>query len=640
MKREAKQRLYRSVKAHPEFFFGSMGGSRELRPSARHSFDRWFESAWSSVKQDAIFVRKIPYIVREFAMLPSPPRTGVFEVAEAVPLLVEGRALVHHLYTPVNSTAMHLLYLLDGTRTVEDVAKAFEDGEYDYQSVEYEGLPRSRIAWVVKYFVLRMLASQQVARHRDQERGPWPIYYPPGIKRLLQTEQPRLDRYYSPGILHLHTTWKCDLKCFMCYSKDRRYPQSHDLDTEAVKKIMRAFALSGGYQVILTGGEPLMREDLVEIITFVRELDGWGRPMGPRIYLTTNGIRFDKEIARSLQEFSLDVYRNGISPLSTVQFSLDGANASRHDWIRGRKGAWSSTMEAIKLARKHSLPVVVKTTFNRRTLGYHHVVAHFGLMERIDVNISCNLGFHPMGRVQDIHLYQPPFVTLLNLVRWLKTGKLDRLERNRLWRLSGFQTSFVPDQIRQLMKAAELRGVDLRGLTNEDTVKLMPGSGARIGCDEASGYDMVVSHTGNLMYCCFSNLSFENVRHRDAVRVWRASEDLGRVVSACHSWDTLCRGSFCYRCMSCSLRCPADRIEMWNSDWQWAIAHSDILCPAFAVALQLGVLEQEEKEAVPPQVVRLYEEVYFKELSKMISRREYSDILSLVAEGRIRLASE
>jgi len=79
---------------------------------------------------------------------------------------------------------------------------------------------------------------------------------------------------------------------------------------------------------------------------------------------------------------------------------------------------------------------------------------------------------------------------------------------------------------------------------------------------------------------------------------------------------------------------------MWNSDWQWAIAHSDILCPAFAVALQLGVLEQEEKEAVPPQVVRLYEEVYFKELSKMISRREYSDILSLVAEGRIRLASE
>ncbi len=90
----------------------------------------------------------------------------------------------------------------------------------------------------------------------------------------------------------------------------------------------------GSLLISLAGGEPLLRDDIVEI---VRVIGQWHFP-----FITTNGYLVDEKLARNL--FSAGLWG--------VSVSIDYADAERHDRARGMKGAYEQAVQALKLFRR------------------------------------------------------------------------------------------------------------------------------------------------------------------------------------------------------------------------------------------------------------------------------------------------
>jgi len=149
------------------------------------------------------------------------------------------------------------------------------------------------------------------------------------------------------------TTLACDLKCMHCGSRaGRRRPD--ELELHEIEGLFAALkALSCGW-LTLSGGEPMTRPDWAEIVLAASRA-------GLRAGMITNALAFDGDAAR----LSAD---NG---LEAVSFSLDGASAPTHDFIRNRVGHFARIRGAMDAARAAGLPFGVITHLNRRN---HHEI--------------------------------------------------------------------------------------------------------------------------------------------------------------------------------------------------------------------------------------------------------------------------
>ena len=144
------------------------------------------------------------------------------------------------------------------------------------------------------------------------------------------------------------TTLACDLKCLHCGSRaGRRRPD--ELELHEIEGLFASLkALSCGW-LTLSGGEPMTRPDWAEIVLAASRA-------GLRAGMITNAVAFDGDAAR----LSAD---NG---LAAVSFSLDGASAPTHDFIRNRAGHFARIRGAMDAARCAGLPFGVITHLNRR----------------------------------------------------------------------------------------------------------------------------------------------------------------------------------------------------------------------------------------------------------------------------------
>ncbi|CAN5504444.1 GTP 3',8-cyclase MoaA [soil metagenome] len=155
-----------------------------------------------------------------------------------------------------------------------------------------------------------------------------------------------LDRHERPlGTLRLSITDRCNLRCHYCMPEDEYVwlPQPSILSALEIERVVRAFAAHGASEVRLTGGEPLLRRDAVEIVERVRRVSGISE-----VTLTTNGLLFERH--------ATDLRRAG---LSRVTFSLDTLQKDRalkltrstrlHDTIAAIEGAAAHGFEHTKV---------------------------------------------------------------------------------------------------------------------------------------------------------------------------------------------------------------------------------------------------------------------------------------------------
>jgi MoaA/NifB/PqqE/SkfB family radical SAM enzyme len=130
----------------------------------------------------------------------------------------------------------------------------------------------------------------------------------------------------------LELTHACNLRCGFCYTDSPRHTllRTPDLPDEDWHRIAREAADLGVIELVLTGGEPFLRRDLV--LALLEEMSG--REVG--LTLNTNGWFVDDEIADRLAEV----------PGLQVDISIDGATPALHDASRGVPGSWRRAVEA------------------------------------------------------------------------------------------------------------------------------------------------------------------------------------------------------------------------------------------------------------------------------------------------------
>jgi MoaA/NifB/PqqE/SkfB family radical SAM enzyme len=132
---------------------------------------------------------------------------------------------------------------------------------------------------------------------------------------------------------------RCNLRCVHCYSgsRDRRY--EGELDTAEGKALIDDLAGFGVPVILFSGGEPLMRPDILELIAHARA-------RGVRSVLSSNGTLITAELARELKGLQL----------SYVGVSLDGLEPT-HDRFRGVQGAFAQAMAGLRNCREAGIKV-------------------------------------------------------------------------------------------------------------------------------------------------------------------------------------------------------------------------------------------------------------------------------------------
>ena len=165
----------------------------------------------------------------------------------------------------------------------------------------------------------------------------------------------------APRNVYWETTIACDLACRHCRANAIASPDPGQLSTEEGMALMRDVKAMGS-MLILTGGDPMKRSDLFQLLGYAREIH---LPVSITPSTTPTLTRADVERFRAL----------GVAAMGV---SLDGPSPEVHDAFRGVSGTFGHSMNALGWARENHLPVQVNTTVTRDTLP--HLPAMYRLL--------------------------------------------------------------------------------------------------------------------------------------------------------------------------------------------------------------------------------------------------------------------
>jgi radical SAM protein with 4Fe4S-binding SPASM domain len=166
-----------------------------------------------------------------------------------------------------------------------------------------------------------------------------------------------------------NVTRACNLSCLHCYASATTGKAADELDADEAMALVRSLTGYGVPVILFSGGEPLMRPDLLALV----EAAVAG---GARAVLSTNGLLLNAGAASRLA---------GIG-LSYVGISLDGLEA-RHDAMRGRPGAFRGAIAAVGTALDAGLKVGLRLTLTRSNRG--DIDGIFDLMEERGIPRVC-----------------------------------------------------------------------------------------------------------------------------------------------------------------------------------------------------------------------------------------------------------
>jgi len=147
----------------------------------------------------------------------------------------------------------------------------------------------------------------------------------------------------APLFVYWELTYKCNLNCKHCYAKDRKL-KTKELTTQECFRIIDELAELKIFEITFSGGEPLIRKDLLDLIRYANK-------KGIAVLLTTNGTLINQNTAKRLR----------LAGLQAAQVSLDGSTAKTHDDFRGCNGSFLKTIKGIKNLVRNKIPVIIAT---------------------------------------------------------------------------------------------------------------------------------------------------------------------------------------------------------------------------------------------------------------------------------------
>jgi radical SAM protein len=274
---------------------------------------------------------------------------------------------------------------------------------------------------------------------------------------------------------------------------------------------------------VLTGGDPIKRPDLFELIEHARSV-------GVRVSLTPSATPLlTRDVIQRLRQ----------SGLARLAVSVDGSYREVHDAFRGMSGSFDRTMEAIEWANEVGLPVQINTTFSRSNVGDFDNIA--ALMETKRIALWSVFFLVPTGRGRIAELlsadeFEGVFAKLYQLSKrahfHIKTTEAQHYRRYML-----------QQQVAERRNGGERLGDNTAKV--QDTIGRVPR-----GLNDGKGF-VFVSHLGEVFPSGFLPFSAGNVRSDSLSRIYRESSifqqlrddsQLGGKCGACE-FRHICGGS-------------------------------------------------------------------------------------------------
>ena len=206
-------------------------------------------------------------------------------------------------------------------------------------------------------------------------------------KNIIKNEN--IPNDIVPYEIELDVTYRCNLKCKMCYVPDWNKKNSHSKDslsTTRIKALIDEFVEIGVKSIVITGGEPLLRNDIYEIIKYISK-------KGIKGCLQTNGTLLTENIAELLCKNNWKVF-----------FSFEGSKPEIHDAIRG-KGSFDLALKGLnkvlKMKSKYGkVDVIAHLVIQKENINNLFEFAIF--FGELGVNPICDfMGEEHNGRVND-----------------------------------------------------------------------------------------------------------------------------------------------------------------------------------------------------------------------------------------------
>jgi radical SAM protein with 4Fe4S-binding SPASM domain len=221
---------------------------------------------------------------------------------------------------------------------------------------------------------------------------------------------PPTDHLLGPLALHLEVVAACNLKCVHCFAGE--LPRKEEpLSLNELDDLFTQMAATGTFRLGLTGGEPLLRRDLFEIIDLALS-------HGLCPCVTTNGLLITEEIAL---EF-------GKRELVWLNVSLEGATAATNDPIRGN-GTFDRVTEQLKILRKHCRFTLA---FTIMSTNVQEVRACARLAEELGAGTAVFRPLYPVGVARHHLDLMPTFQQYSDALLELESMRDDDLDLNHI----------------------------------------------------------------------------------------------------------------------------------------------------------------------------------------------------------------
>ena len=302
-----------------------------------------------------------------------------------------------------------------------------------------------------------------------------------------------VDFNERPFIAIWEVTQACDLACVHCRASAQPERHPMELTTAEGKGLIDQIAQMQVPVFVLTGGDPIKRPDLFELITHARS-------RGVRVSLTPSATPLlTREVVVRLKE----------AGLARLAVSMDGASAETHDAFRGMRGSFARTLDAVRWANETGLPVQINTTFSRRNIG--EIDAIVALMENLKITLWSVFFLVPTGRgklndLLNAEEFEQVFAKIYSLA---KTASFD------------IKTTEAQHYRRFLLqqKVAERRA----GTRNAVAEKVVDAIGrAPRGLNDGRGF-VFISHVGDVYPSGFLPLAAGNIRQQPLGTIYRES---------------------------------------------------------------------------------------------------------------------
>jgi len=182
--------------------------------------------------------------------------------------------------------------------------------------------------------------------------------------------------------LRISVTDRCDLRCSYCMSEDVEFlPRQDILSFEEIIRLAKSFALLGVTKIRITGGEPLMRKKLSELIASIKAIEGI-----EEVVITTNGTL--------LTQYAKPLFEAGLSRLN---ISLDTLQADRFKTLT-RRDRLQAVLDGIEEAKKYPFESIKLNAVVMRGMNDDEIIplADFAIANDIDITFIEEM---PLGEV-------------------------------------------------------------------------------------------------------------------------------------------------------------------------------------------------------------------------------------------------